>query len=730
MSVPSADSKVNKMKYLAVIRSSYQQLLVVAVIFVIMVTLSYFAAGYVLRAQLINGGTQLMNAAETNLRINLKEPEGVLVTTAFNIRSMLIKRPYSLEDIQDYMITITSWLMASNDYVSGFNGLYGMIDGLYLDGQEWVPPDDWDPVTRPWYIAAKGTPKSGGIGVTAPYIDTQTKEVIISYSQEIYDEDGESLGVAAIDVLLSRMEDYVKSLQLSEGGYGIMLNNDFEIIIHKNEEFIGKSLREVISDQDNTLSTRAHSQSTSNSAQLPLEIIDALERGEDVIAKQIWKLDGQKAIVFFRPVAHGLYLGLVTPEESFYADMRVVGAALGVVGAALGFILMVILVRLNAAKRRADENSHAKSNFLARMSHEIRTPMNAVIGMSELALRAETLPKMSEYVSGIRQSGLNLLSLINDILDFSKIESGSFEIVHKPYLLASLINDVINIVRVKISDKPILFIANIDANIPNELIGDETRVRQITLNMLTNAGKYTNEGYVIVTVSAKQQPQAEDGTKSLILTIEVSDSGIGIKKTDMGALFGNFVRLDSEVNRKVEGTGLGLAITRNLCLAMGGDITVKSEYGSGSIFTATIPQDYTDEAKLAEVANPETKRVLLYDERALCAESLALTLKELSVPATVANDSDDFMQKLLVGSYEFAFASPAIAERAVRLIRDQSLATTPVVIANLGEMVALQDVPLCKCPRGLCRSPTRSTALSPALNTTAICDLSRLTQRC
>ncbi|GHV03814.1 hypothetical protein AGMMS50229_03810 [Campylobacterota bacterium] len=687
------------MKYLSIARSSYQQLLVVAVIFVVMVALSYFAAGYVLRAQLINGGTQLMNAAETNLKINLKEPEAVLVTTAFNIRSMLIKRPYSIEDIRDYMVTITHWLMTSNEWVSGFNGLYGVIDDLYLDGQEWIPPDDWEPTKRPWYLAAKATPRSGGIGVTAPYIDTQTKEVVISYAQEIYDEDGESLGVVSIDVLLTRLEGYVKSLQLSEGGYGIMLNNDFEIIIHENEEFVGKSLREVIGEKDSNLNTRAHSQSASNSkSQLPMEIIEALERGEDVVAKPIWKLDGEKAIVFFRPVAHGLYLGLVTPETSFYSDMRVVGAALAGVGAVLGFILMVILVRLNAAKMRSDENSQAKSNFLARMSHEIRTPMNAVIGMSELALRAETLPKMGEYITGIRQAGLNLLSLINDILDFSKIESGSFEIAHKPYLLASLINDVINVVRVKIADKPILFIANISADIPNEMIGDEMRIRQITLNLLTNAGKYTNEGHIIISASAKKQPIVKDGKKSLILTIEVTDSGIGIKKADLGALFGNFVRLDTEINHKVEGTGLGLAITRNLCVAMGGDITVQSEYGSGSIFTATIPQEFEDDERLAAVENPETKSVLLYDERALCAESLTRTLKELRVPVTATKNSDEFMQKLLVGGFAFAFVSSAIAERAVRLITDQSLPTTPILLANMGEIVSLQDVPTVLMP--------------------------------
>jgi CheY-like chemotaxis protein/nitrogen-specific signal transduction histidine kinase len=262
--------------------------------------------------------------------------------------------------------------------------------------------------------------------------------------------------------------------------------------------------------------------------------------------------------------------------------------------------LMILLhdtTDLVQAKEKAEAASKAKSSFLANMSHEIRTPMNAIIGMSELAEREYGKPEGLEYIRDIKQSGANLLTIINDILDFSKIESGILQITPSPYDAASLLNDAITIIKVRLREGPVEFLTDIDSSIPASMIGDEVRVRQILLNLLSNAVKYTESGYI--KFSARSEPLEEN---TLLLTFTVEDSGIGIKEEDMDCLFRNFSRIDMRHNKSIEGTGLGLSITKSLCRAMGGDVTVSSEYGRGSVFTATIRQAFSDCGAIGDIA--------------------------------------------------------------------------------------------------------------------------------
>ena len=252
-------------------------------------------------------------------------------------------------------------------------------------------------------------------------------------------------------------------------------------------------------------------------------------------------------------------------------------------------------------KIRAESANNAKSDFLANMSHEIRTPINAVLGMNEMIIREdnramglteseplvvqEALENISVYAGDVKKAGHNLLAIVNDILDFSKIEAGRMDLIIAPYQLSSLLNDINNMTLFKAQDKGLQFSVEVDPSIPDELEGDEVRLRQIFTNLLNNAVKYTEKGSVSLKVRFKKQEEGK-----ILLTIIVWDTGIGIKSEDKEMLFKKFERLEMERNSTLEGTGLGLTITHRLVELMGGKIDVESEYGKGSIFTVTIPQ--------------------------------------------------------------------------------------------------------------------------------------------
>ena len=240
---------------------------------------------------------------------------------------------------------------------------------------------------------------------------------------------------------------------------------------------------------------------------------------------------------------------------------------------------------LREARDEALRANQAKSDFLANMSHEIRTPLNAILGMNEMIMR-EASGNLKKYAFNVKSAGETLLSIINDILDFSKIESGKMEIVPVSYSLSSVLNDVYNMVHYKAGQKGLAFHMNVAPDIPDALIGDEVRLRQVVVNILNNAVKYTPKGSVTFTI--KSQGTAENDT--LDLEFITQDTGIGIREEDKEKLFAKFQRLDIEKNRNIEGTGLGLAITVKLTEMMQGSINVDSIYGEGSTFTIRIPQ--------------------------------------------------------------------------------------------------------------------------------------------
>ncbi|GHV46560.1 hypothetical protein FACS189499_02020 [Clostridia bacterium] len=361
------------------------------------------------------------------------------------------------------------------------------------------------------------------------------------------------------------------------------------------------------------------------------------------------------------------------------------------------------------AKIAAIEANAAKSAFLAKMSHEIRTPMNAIIGMSELILRENPPAEIYEYSSGVKQAGTNLLSIINDILDFSKIESGKMEIVPTEYELASLIVDVVGIIRTRLTDRPIDLIVDIDPSIPSEFFGDEVRIRQILTNLLSNAVKYTREGYITVDVAGNKDYFENDN--DYLLTFNISDTGIGIRKEDKGKLFGEFAQVDQISNKNITGTGLGLAITRALAREMGGDIVFDSVYGSGSVFTATVPQRVISHNCIATVPEPEKKNVILYETRIMQRNSALKAFLSLGVNCFAAENgeqlaaeispelsrelSGEISSKLSIApkkDYNFIFVSNQHFRAVTDIIKRLGVSIQIIMMADFGDMVSERKI--------------------------------------
>ena len=298
--------------------------------------------------------------------------------------------------------------------------------------------------------------------------------------------------------------------------------------------------------------------------------------------------------------------------------------------------------KMEEAVADAEAANQAKSNFLSNMSHEIRTPLNAVLGMDEMIIRECSDPEILAYANDIKTSGRTLLSLINDILDISKVEAGKMEIIPVEYDLSSVINDLLNMTQEKAKAKNLKMEVVVDETMPHILYGDEVRVKQVCLNILNNAVKYTDAGSVTMTFSGLR-----NGDK-LALHYSVKDTGQGIKQEDMARLFEPFSRIQEEKNRHVEGTGLGVSITKNLLEMMGSRLEVDSTFGVGSDFYFTVEQGIVKDEPIGNFAESYRKSVAnnkKYQESFRAPDAKLLVVDDVEMNLTVVRS---FLKKTLV----------------------------------------------------------------------------------
>ena len=315
---------------------------------------------------------------------------------------------------------------------------------------------------------------------------------------------------------------------------------------------------------------------------------------------------------------------------------------------------MKLINELNIAKDQAIKANNAKSEFLSSMSHGIRTPLNAIVGFSQALSEEDINDKAKDEVKDIMMASNSLLELVNGILDISKIESGKIEIVNTEYQFKNVYDELVILAKARMGDKPLDFRCHYDEDIPSVLYGDYTRVKQVILNILTNAVKYTREGYIDFSVSSVRK----DDICRLIISVE--DSGIGIKQENIPKLFTKFERLDLEKNITIEGTGLGLAITKKLVELMNGTIVVQSIYGKGSKFTIAIDQrvvhkevvvEKREEKKVSEV-HAEGRKVLIVDDNKINLKVVSRLLENYKLDITTVESGALCIDKVNSDTYD------------------------------------------------------------------------------
>lgn len=365
---------------------------------------------------------------------------------------------------------------------------------------------------------------------------------------------------------------------------------------------------------------------------------------------------------------------------------------------------------MNGMKEKAEEAERANSSkmlFLANMSHEIRTPMNAICGMSELNLHEELSPQVRENTESIQASGKILLSIVNDILDYSKMESGKMEIVPVTYSLSHLINETARMMEIRLTDKQVDLKVKIDSSIPDALIGDEVRIRQILYNIITNAIKFTDTGYILIDVTGDVIDE-----DNLRLYVTVTDTGIGIRKEDLGKLFTSFQQLDTHKSHAREGTGLGLAISKELCTLMNGSINVESTYGVGSKFSFNILQriskksdklifsETTTESTETTIQAPEAKVLVVDDNAVNLKVAEGLLSKSFGIKVETCKGGRECLDILnYKKDFDIIFLDHMMPEldgietlKQIRNYDDEYMKTVPVVALTANVMSGVREM--------------------------------------
>ena len=372
-------------------------------------------------------------------------------------------------------------------------------------------------------------------------------------------------------------------------------------------------------------------------------------------------------------------------------------------------MLVRFATEIKEEQRKAEAANEAKSLFLANMSHEIRTPINAILGMNEMVLRETRSDQIREYAQSIYSAGSSLLYLVNDVLDISKIESGKLELTENIYDLSSFIHDCYIMVAEKAEKKGLKLTVTCDPQLPSRLKGDESRLRQVVTNLLSNAAKYTEKGGITLSFDRGE------GDGRMLLAVTVKDTGIGIKKENMDKLFTQFTRFDMEKNRNIEGTGLGLALAKRLTDLMQGTLEMESIYGVGTCVTLTVPQEvvdpepigdfqqkYLSAADKSEVYHQSFEapdaRILVVDDVAVNLKVIVNLLKSTKIRVDTATSGRRCLEMVTRAKYDLIFMDHMMPEMdgvdtyaAMRKLENSLNQDTPVIMLTANAVTGVRE---------------------------------------
>lgn len=387
---------------------------------------------------------------------------------------------------------------------------------------------------------------------------------------------------------------------------------------------------------------------------------------------------------------------------TFYFDPNISGVSMGlaIVNLTMYFTIenpdVQMLEKVNMAMQQAQRANQAKTDFLSGMSHEIRTPINAITGLAECIRNDETLEQAKNDADDILSASENLLEIVNGILDISKIEAGRMEVVNKEYNLVDMSKKLAKLIQTRIGEKPIALNLIFSDKIPGTLYGDETKLRQIMTNLLTNAAKYTESGKIDFVIDCENV----DDTANL--TISVTDTGHGIKPEAINSLFDKFKRLEEDKNSNIEGTGLGLAITKQFVEMLNGSIEVQSEYGKGSTFTVCVPQVIRSFDAKTEETQTEIRseypghKVLVVDDIAINQMVAKRMLEVYKVDADTASSGEECIELCRTRAYDLVFLDDMMpnmsgTETLAKLKEDASF-TTPVIAFTANAIDGMREM--------------------------------------
>jgi signal transduction histidine kinase/CheY-like chemotaxis protein len=591
------------------------------------------------------------------------------------------------KDILEYLVTTNTYYDTRSSSMSDFLKLYAYIDEEFLDGSGWIPPAGYYPPSRPWHIGA--TRVNGRVYQTDPYVDAETGGMCITFSQQVFDAEGKNVGIVALDIKLDRVTYFVSTQEIVRDGYGILLDDKMNIVVHDNPGLVGHSMSEACEGYS--------------------ILADMMESSETISAARIQDNGGEDSVAFFRTIFNGWKIGIIIPRSSYYEHVISMGFVLSILGLGLAVALSYILVRTRVEKIRSEEANVSKSEFLARMSHEMRTPMNAVIGMAEIAKSSDDPNKIDYCLSKISGAANHLLGVINDVLDMSKIEAGKLELDPTEFLFQDMIDQIAAVIEIKIEEKNQKFSLNIAPDIPKVIIADRQRLTQVITNLLGNANKFTPEcGIIHLFMSKETEPNG-----SFFLRVEVKDTGIGISEEQQKRLFQSFEQADGSTSRKYGGTGLGLAISKRIVNLMDGEIWVESELGKGAsfIFTASITvgnqKVYSSLASTSLIEQDTTgtfvnNKILLAEDVEINQEIVLTLLEPTGIKIDCAKNGNEAIRMFMKasGQYDAIFMDLQMPEmdgyEATRTIRnlDYPNATTIPIIAMTAN-VFKEDVERC-----------------------------------